>query len=102
MATSSLTSAQARRLLAKFRTSGFSQTAFCKRHGVSMSLFSYWLHRLQPPPPVGMPAFKEVSLSSVSTSPTCILTLPGGARLEFPASHLGNALCILVAGKTPC
>lgn len=104
MATSSLTPVQARRLLAKFRTSGSSQTAFCNRHNVSISLFTYWLHRLQPTPPfpVGKPAFKEVSLPSVSTLPTCILTLPGGARLEFPASHLGTALGILVGGKAPC
>jgi hypothetical protein len=102
MPTPTLTSAQARRLLARFRASGSSQTAFCKRHRVSPSLFSYWLHRLQPPAPVGQPAFREVSLPSASTPSACILTLPGGARLEFPASHLGTALSILSGGKASC
>lgn len=102
MPTSTLTSARARRLLAKFRASDFSQATFCKRYRVSQSLFSYWLHRFQPPAPVGKPAFREVSLPSASTPSMCILTLPGGARLEFPASCLGTALGILSGGKAPC
>lgn len=32
----------------------------------------------------------------------CNLTLPGGTRLEFPASHLGIALGILAGVKDPC
>jgi hypothetical protein len=102
MPNSTLTSARARRLLAKFRASGSSQTDFCKQYRVSPSLFSYWLHRLQPPTPVGKPAFREVPLPPPSSPSMCILTLPGGARLEFPASCLGIALGILFGGKTSC
>jgi hypothetical protein len=102
MPTTTLTSAQARRLLAKFRASSSSQTDFCKRHRVSLSLFSYWLPRLQSPAPVEAPAFREVSIPSASTPSACILTLPGGARLEFPASCLGVALGILSGGKASC
>ena len=102
MPTTTLTSAQARRLLAMFRASGSSQTEFCKRHRVSLSLFSYWPHRLQGPVPAGTPAFREVSLPPAATPFTCILTLPGGARLEFPVSCLGIALGILSGGKASC
>ena len=102
MPTSTLTSARARRLLHKFRSGSSSQTSFCKRHGVSLSLFSYWLHRLQPPAPVGKPAFQEVPLPPSSALSACILTLPNGTRLEFPASLLGTALGILSGGKAPC
>lgn len=102
MPTTTLTSAQARRLLEKFRASGSSQTDFCKRHRVSLSLFSYWQHRLQGPVPVETPAFQEVPMPSVSTPSACILTLPGGARLEFPAYYLDIALGILTGGKASC
>lgn len=102
MPTTTLTPAQARRLLAKFRASGLSQADFCKRHGVSPSLFSYWLPRLQGPVHVDPPAFREVSMPPAPMPSACILTLPGGTRLEFPASYLGLALGILSGGKTPC
>jgi hypothetical protein len=102
MPKTTLTPAQARRLLEKFRASGSSQTNFCKRHGVSPSLFSYWLPRLQGPAPVETPAFREVSMPPAPTPSACILTLPGGARLEFPASYLGLALSLLSGGKAAC
>jgi hypothetical protein len=102
MPTTTLTLARARRLLEKFRTSGSSQTAFCERNHVSISLFSYWLHRVQRPIPAGKPAFQEVPLPSVPAPSACVLTLPGGARLEFPASHLGAALNILSGGRASC
>lgn len=102
MPTSTLTSARARHLIAKFRASGSSQTAFCKRYGVSLSLFTYWAPRLQAQSPVSKPEFREVSLPSASTPSTCILTLPSGTRLEFPASYLVTTLGILSDGKAPC
>lgn len=102
MPTSTLNSDRARLLLAKYLASGSSQTAFCKRHRVSLSLFTYWAPRLHPPHSVGKPEFREVSLPSASTPSTCIVTLPNGTRLEFPASHLGTAICILSGGKLSC
>ena len=102
MPTSTLTASSARSLLERFRASGSSQTAFCKRHRVSISLFSYWLHRIQPPISAAGPDFQEVSLPSAPAPSACILTLPGGARLEFPATHLGAALTILFGGNASC
>lgn len=102
MPTSTLTPTRARRLLEKFRVSGSSQTTFCKQNRISISLFSYWLRRLQPTAPTGKLAFQEVTLPSSPSPSVCILTLPGGARLEFPASHLGAVLSLLAGGGASC
>lgn len=102
MPASTLTPDRARRLLHKFRRGRSSQTSFCMQHGVSPSLFSYWQRRIQHPIPVGKTVFQEVPLPPSSALSACILTLPNGTRLEFPASHLGTALDILTGGKASC
>lgn len=111
MPTPSLTLAHAQRLLIRFRAEGLTQAAFCKRHRVSPSLFSYWLPRCPPvpdptvkqqataPTPVA-PRFQEVHLPSVRMPDgPCILTLPSGVKLEFPSSRLRDALALLAGGK---
>ena len=40
-----------------WRQSGLSQASYCKRHGLSLSSFGYWLHpgAKSPPPAVAVP-----------------------------------------------
>ncbi len=102
MPTRFLNSQQAHTLLKRYRTSGLSQSAFCRKHGISSSLFTYWMPRLQPPKNPSQPSFQEISLPTFPISEQCILTLSSGARLEFPASQLSSALAILTQGAEPC
>jgi hypothetical protein len=102
MPASTLTPARARRLLDTFRASGSSQAAFCKQNRVSISLFSYWQRRLQMSASTETSLFREVMLPPLPSSSVCILTFPGGARLEFPASDLGTVLHHLAGGNAPC
>lgn len=102
MPTSTLTPSRARRLLEQFRASGSTQTAFCQRNRVSISLFSYWQRRLQMSASTETPVFQEVMLPCLPSSSACILIFPGGARLEFPASDLGTVLHHLAGGKASC
>ena len=84
---SKLTPDQAHRLLALYRASGLSQPAFCQKHRVGPSLFSYWPQKLRPAP--AAPRFQEVLLPSTSLNTgTCILSFPSGVKIEFPAALL--------------
>lgn len=93
---------QAHRLLERYSASGLSQSAFCRKHGISSSLFTYWMPRLQPPKNPTEPSFQEISLPTAVLPELCILTLACGARLEFPISQLSAALAILTGKTAPC
>lgn len=98
-----LTPSRARRLLDQYRTSNLTQTAFCRKHRVSTSLFAYWMPRFRAPATPAKPAFQEVRLPPTPVSQgQCALILPSAARLEFPASHLPAVLAMLTGGTTPC
>ncbi len=96
-----LTQTQACRLLTLYRTSGLSQPAFCQKHHVGRSLFSYWPQKLHPSAPPTTPRFQEVILPPTPLSMgTCLLILPSGAKIEFPTACLRDTLAALAgAGK---
>lgn len=95
-----LTQTQARRLLTLYRASGLSQPAFCQKHRVGPSLFSYWPQKLQPS---ATPRFQEVVLPPTTLSTgACLLSLPSGAKLEFPAALLRDTLAWLTAKEAAC
>lgn len=98
-----LTSAQALLLLKRFRAGRLSKAQFCRKHSVSSSLFCYWLPRCTPQTATSKTQFQEVGLPHLSTPVgPCLLILPSGARLEFPASHLRETLAILTEKDVTC
>ncbi len=96
-----LNTAQAQNLLDQYHASNLSRAAFRQKHGVSLSLFAYWLPRLRARKAPVKPSFQEVRMPPMPHG-QCILTLTSGARLEFPASHLSFALTLLAGEKAPC
>ncbi len=81
------------------RAGKLTQAAFCRKHRISASLFTYWLSNSQPLQAPAKPLFREVPLptpaAATATGP-CVLTLPSGARIEFSVSQLREALALLV------
>jgi hypothetical protein len=100
-----LTQTQARRLLTLYHASGLSQPAFCQKHRVGPSLFSYWPRRLRPIAAAApaAPRFQEVILPpAILPKDTCLLSLPSGAKLEFPGVLLRDTLAWLTAKEAAC
>lgn len=103
MPKSKLTQTQARRLLTLYRASGLSQPTFCQKHHVGPSLFSYWPRKLSPSTAPATPRFQEVNLPPTTSSrETCLLSLPSGAKIEFPATRLRETLALLAAKEAVC
>jgi hypothetical protein len=98
-----LTPEQAHRLLTLYRSSGLSQPAFCQKHSVGPSLFSYWARKpLSSAAPETL-RFQEVLLPSTPLSMgTCLLSLPSGAKLEFPAALLLDTVAWLAGKEAVC
>lgn len=98
-----LTHPQARRLLTLYRASGLSQLAFCQKHQVGPSLFSYWPNKVRLSAAPATTRFQEVILPAASLSKdTCLLSFPSGAKLEFPAALLRDTLACLTAKEAAC
>ena len=92
---------QAENLLTKYQQSNLSRKAFAKKYDISLSLFAYWIPLLQKLKVKKHPSFQELTIPS-SIHSSCTLTLPSGAKLEFPSSQLTSALATLIAGDTSC
>ena len=103
MPKSKLTHTQARRLLTLYRASGLSQPAFCLKHRVGPSLFSYWPQKLHFSAALATPRFQEVILPPTTLSKdTCLRSLPSCAKLEFPAVFFRDTLTWLTAKEAAC
>lgn len=92
----------AQRLLNQYHAGNLSKAAFLAKHRTGPSLFSYWLPRLKPSSSQHPPRFQEIALPATSPQGPCLLTLPSGAKLEFPVSHLAQALALLTAKEPVC
>ena len=85
--------AQWRKRFQRFGSSNTSVARFCRREEVSVASFYHWRKKLAAPadtPPAGQRpsrpcAFKPLSITATTTSPTIAVHLPGGARLEVPS-----------------
>jgi hypothetical protein len=79
---------QIQELLAAFRSSGLSQAAFSRQHGIAQSLLSLHLKkaRLQSSRPRQKPSrFLEIELSAPSSDPAGYrITFPSGLLLDIP------------------
>jgi hypothetical protein len=93
---------QAQHLLNQYHAGNLSKAAFLAKHGAGPSLFSYWLPRLKPSSSQHSPRFQEIALPAAAPQGPCLLTLPSGAKLEFPASHLAEALTLLTSKEAAC
>jgi hypothetical protein len=103
MPKSKLTPQLAHRLLTQYHASGLSQPAFCQKHRVGPSLFSYWPKKVQPSATPSTPRFQEVLLPPTPLSMgTCQLSFPSGAKLEFPAALLRDTLALLAGKEVAC
>lgn len=96
--------AQWRQRLERFDLSNVSVARFCRREGVSVASFYHWRKKLvvktRPPatprriaPPAC--AFKPLSITATTTSPTIAVHLPGGARVEVPAGDLRTVRVVI-------
>ena len=69
-----------------WKTSGMTQIAYCRQHGIVFSQFNYWVRKLYPviEPATGFVKIKiKTEPSPVSKASVMELVLPGGARLNF-------------------
>jgi hypothetical protein len=92
---------QAQSLLDQYHAGNLSKAAFLAKHRIGPSLFSYWSPRLKTPSFPSLPRFQEFTLPASPQRP-CLLTFPSGVKLEFPASHLAQALTLLTAKEAAC
>lgn len=101
MSKSKLNRTQAQHILDQYHAGNLTKVAFLAKHRIGPSLFSYWLPRLKPFTP-SIPRFQEITLPASSPQGPCRLTFPSGVKLEFPSSHLAEALALLTAQGAPC
>jgi hypothetical protein len=69
-----------------WKTSGLTQIAYCREHGIIFSQFNYWVRKLCPSsePARGFVKIKlKTESAPVSNGPLMELVLPGGGRLNF-------------------
>lgn len=83
-----------------WRQSGLSQASYCKRHGLSLSSFGYWLHRgaKSPAPTAAVPII--VAKPSVQTQVE--VRLPNGWSVWLPASVESRHLLPLLRELAAC
>jgi hypothetical protein len=101
MAKQKLNGIRAQRLLNQYHAGNLSKNSFLAKHRIGPTLFSYWLPRLKASSALPPPRFQEIALPAAPQGP-CLLTLPSGAKLEFPTSHLVQALALLTAKEAAC
>ncbi len=99
---------QIQELLDAFRSSGLSQAAFSRQHGIAQSLLSLHLKKARIPntPPRQKPSrFLELERSTPSPNPAgCRITFPSGLLLDIPRHFQPaelSALLRLVAAQNP-
>lgn len=61
--------------------SGLSRAAYCRKHNIICSKFTYWEHKLTRPAAKLVPV--KVVPASVIQSPICSLTFTGGNELKI-------------------
>jgi hypothetical protein len=96
-----MTLTQAESLLTQFHQSGLTRKAFAQKHDISLSLFAYWIPLLQKRNSNTHSSFHELTLPPTLHN-SCTLTLPSGAKLEFPSAHLTSTLAALFTREASC
>jgi transposase-like protein len=91
------------RIVAGFDGSGLSQQAFCHRHGLKLSTFTYWRRQLSDAAPASG-RFLEIELvGDQAEAGTIELHLPGGARAVVGATVSESLISrLLRASRSSC
>jgi transposase-like protein len=70
-----------------WQTSGLTQAAYCRHHGLNPTTFSGWRRRYRAVPEGAIPGLLPIQLTLTTTGPTgpLVLRLASGHALELPA-----------------
>lgn len=82
-----------------WQASARSQKAYCQAHQLKLSSFTYWRKRTRSLAP------RFVPLGTASVGGQVSVALPGGLRVDLPASLLAQALPAILAAMrevAPC
>lgn len=75
--------------IADWQSSGLSQAAYCDKHNLKLSTFTYWRGKQSKTRPKLMPVAMPVTATFAE------LSLPGGIQLQLPVSALEQTLPVL-------
>ena len=111
MARSAMSRAQRARLVRAWRTSGESQTAFARRHGVHARTFWGWCQAAPPAPDPARerPRFVPVRVAppvaptalGLETAPGLAILLPSGERVHVAPGTAPTWVAAIVAALRP-
>lgn len=76
-----------------WKTSGLSQTQYCKQQDIRFHNFAYWRTRLNQSKETSTQLLK---ISGLSTSSRVVLSLPLGIRMDVPVNDLHDVLPLVL------
>jgi hypothetical protein len=77
-------SAEMRRMLEEYESSGLTRREFCRRRGIPVTTFDYWLreHAMRPRNQERRPRMVAVEVANAEAGPNFKLSLANGRRIE--------------------
>lgn len=72
--------------VAAWASSGRSQAAWCREHGVSLASFGYWRRKLAQDSAAALPATLPIRVTAARQAPTTQVRLPSGVIVSVPAA----------------
>ena len=92
-----------RRHLTEWRTSGLSQAAYCRRHGLDVKRWTYWHRTLKPTQgDAAVPAVVPIVMSAPSLDDRVEVRLPNGLQVRVPAGLDPRRLVPLIQALIAC
>ena len=92
--------------LAAWRDSGLSQSAYCRRHGLSLPCFGYWrskLHAAWSPPALSENALLPIVVAEVAMSDDRIeVALPNGLQVRVSVGLDPQRLVPMIQALIAC
>ena len=91
------------RHLTEWRTSGLSQAAYCRRHGLDVKRWAYWHRTLKPTPgDEAVPAMVPIVMSAPLPDDRVEVRLPNGLQVRVPAGLDPRRLVPLIQALIAC
>ena len=77
-------SAEMRRVLEQYESSGLTRREFCQRRGIALTTFDYWRreHAMKPRKQERRPRMVAVEVADAEAGPNFTLSLANGRRIE--------------------
>ena len=77
-------SAEMRRVLEQYESSGLTRREFCQRRGIALTTFDYWRreHAMKPRKQERRPRMVAVEVADAEAGPNFTLSLAKGRRIE--------------------